>query len=1159
MTYATTFGANIESILGDILVKKTKLEELLLEIHNLSSTNIDKSNELVDRLMAVVQVIDERTKEIEIKYSQFLSVRNNFLDMTDWDEKIYPEIKSVFEDELSRYLEQLLGLESICETFFVTALEQKQAENNTLYNLDHNVYKNDPSNNERMKNYMYGESIGYGWYSVKASDAYLRDQKSVLNVVKFDDTKWSELKSICKGSVLHETITFHPDFGLMHITTNSRERVVSSFVEEETQSQFFTYDMKNFDGFEGEMNEIKGSYFNRPIIGIDRENIKNKADLAYGLIIRHKIADNPEINTIPGEKYFIMKMRDYEPLKSGTPDNFLIQRSNLELLNMQRDYEGTSGSTTQLALNNFLATYDQDFTEIERVKESRVDDNEKLIRNKIVNRIVKASYYTNTISMNIKGSDIKMLLRYQYGQNGSSASYMDFVTQDTQFNKFTLTHFIRENGKFIKDYDLFANLVLQVMPLEYTHIGQQYNLLRDYPKIKQKGILFTNEKFQLVNSTNHGFYDSLTVMELGTYSKPDDIDAKIPSGTLLEKMIKIKGNSQIHKLLAFNLIEYYDIFANPLRRNNYYFAPYTKSNNYLIETEKNKIVPKIVSNYHINYINNYSMIEDEKDYTMGGYIEPKQLVSGIFCENIAIRGFSNMLDDGHVIAFGTNLPNLYYSEDYGLTWKKATIDYANSPYKAQNPLPTTGTTFWGSIQLQYNGMSFIGLNSGVNHNTFLRTKDYGKTWTVHNYVLGAQCIDSIHCNGKGLVVSTVYSTDKIGISKDGGDTWTSFTMASKGHTGIIDGHEHRVFDDGTIHLLLNQSNTQCVFESKDEGKTWKRIAQNGQYVAHFANDSTPRKQFLGTWWEANKCAISTDGGKTWINRTMGPGQNNSVPLAKMTLDGFVIYTNGTNLIINSNFMASTAGNSSISISRSNAPFALNEKHKMILVQDTNNIIIRRYTYYTEKLNYRHDIIHNRAQEQKIGRLASLTNIDFENIKEELVKRLIEYNTLKSKTYIGTYVFLPYEIENEEFFKFYGKCDGRYVSKIEFPDAYKIIGDRYATDEGEEVPEGYFRLPNLCGRTMIGTDNEELLGTNIENCLPNSISFTAQMGDNSTEESKDARYGPIAYEPGVSETRTGLLGGFEEGMDRSKIKINHNSTSQITKGNYFHLDVYIRLK
>ena len=353
MTYATTFGANIESILGDILVKKTKLEELLLEIHNLSSTNIDKSNELVDRLMAVVQVIDERTKEIEIKYSQFLSVRNKFLDMTDWDEKIYPEIKSVFEDELSRYLEQLLGLESICETFFVTALEQKQAENNTLYNLDHNVYKNDPSNNERMKDYMYGESI------------------------------------ICKGSVLHETITFHPDFGLMHITTNSRERVVSSFVEEETQSQFFTYDMKNFDGFEGEMNEIKGSYFNRPIIGIDRENIKNKADLAYGLIIRHKIADNPEINTIPGEKYFIMKMRDYEPLKSGTPDNFLIQRSNLELLNMQRDYEGTSGSTTQLALNNFLATYDQDFTEIERVKESRVDDNEKLIRNKIVNRIVE--------------------------------------------------------------------------------------------------------------------------------------------------------------------------------------------------------------------------------------------------------------------------------------------------------------------------------------------------------------------------------------------------------------------------------------------------------------------------------------------------------------------------------------------------------------------------------------------------------------------------------------------------------------------------------------------------------------------------------------------------------------------------------------------------
>ena len=1176
MNGVSSFGPNIENILGDILVKRSTIKELLNEIKNISVVNIEKSNSLVEKMLSVVQVINERTNEIEKEYSNFISHKNNFSDLTYWNEKVYPEISSTFENELNDYLKQLMILESICEKYFVQVIEDELANDDQRHLINKNPYNTAVKQNSDIKdNYTYPNSVGYNWYSIKANDDYLTNSKSVLNIAKYDKDKYIETNQINKSSILHETISFHPKYGLVHYLSLGRERTLSP-IRDNNNTINPTIEFKTFDGFQGEMNELK-SNIDRNIFSNNKTNT-TKNDIKYELLMRHNMDSNN------GTSYFVLKMRDYESLENGIPSYYFINRNNLDSANITRTYSDTNTSKTLLNPSVKNNNDDIELPDNDTIIKSTTDNDENYTPSKRLSEISTNSDYLNTSYLNIKGKEYNLISRKTIDKDNN---FLYSYSNDKPFITFAKISKCN-NPTNTNNRDLLSNLKLRIMgyPLIQNNNSNYVSYNGKYDSFKTLNYLDNYHRYQ-VSHKEFNKYNNITSLERNTYGLSNN--EIVYNKTILERRIINNNNQNFDKFTSFTFEESYNLFDNTTKVNDsdYYYENYNKGITLYSSRNDNTALPETIRNLHSNcresyYDLNDYQIDDTTKQEHSVYIfnnEPskdnpfnfKTLKSGKWPTNTMITYIC--ANKNHVWALGRNFNEIYYSEDSGLTWNKSTYDKANSTKPYYNLAAVTCNTNCGSCYMLNTGLGII-CEYLWNNNTgcYLYTEDFGKTFRTMWAGNDSTSIEFVYINRNGYGLAACRRTSgqqKVHYTRDYGKTWTYTTTTTNINCVYVEDNN----DIGYAIQTNSYSGLQKVINLKEGTPTWSNfipfkdsnnvrtlamfdfdnydgilpIMYDGKYPSLFNTKTQSCKNLTSDGLHTGRTVYSSTG--FWMDKF-----------------GNIFHTQDRDIYINSNSWSNKNGTIKLSMgtevdtaslgSNLYKPICVLFDEQIILVQSaTNRNKIWRIPYGIRNYNVRRRYKYYNCYKQldiSNSKVSSLSEEEYDTIKENVKKELENYYKEKEKLYIGTLSILPYDVvDNEKWLK----CDGRKVSKIEYSELYEKLGNIYNNGDEEE---GFFRLPDMSNRTILG-GKDELIGKTIDDALPN-IEFNANFVSNETVFENDKRYGLLGLESSIDDEAIGLMGGLDTvGVNKTKLKIPHNSKSRETIGNMFEVSFYVRAK
>lgn len=184
---------------------------------------------------------------------------------------------------------------------------------------------------------------------------------------------------------------------------------------------------------------------------------------------------------------------------------------------------------------------------------------------------------------------------------------------------------------------------------------------------------------------------------------------------------------------------------------------------------------------------------------------------------------------------------------------------------------------------------------------------------------------------------------------------------------------------------------------------------------------------------------------------------------------------------------------------------------------------------------------------------------FQRDIDDIVSELLEELTEIQAEPIGTLKYIPYDIKSPKtlFNGTYAKA-GSVLNKNEYPEAYKIFGDKYVLEASEVITSSEeFAIPSFDDRYLIGGDSTNALEID-DDAIPKfdlEISF-----DSATAGDKTKYTGIITKEHIDDESVVGVhLGEIGKGGQLTNLEINHKSTASVTKGNDFRTDIYIRVK
>ncbi len=1177
MNGVSSFGSNIENILGDILVKRSTIKELLNEIKNISVVNIEKSNSLVEKMLSVTQVINERTNEIEKEYSNFISHKNSFSDLTYWEEKVYPEITNTFEIELQEYLKQLLTLESICEKYFIQVIEDELASDDQRHLITKNPYKNDNLQNQDIKdNYTYPNSVGYNWYSIKANDDYMTNSKSLLNISKYDKDKYIETNQINKSSILHETISFHPKYGLIHYLSLGRERTLSSIRDDETNSPVSTIEFKTFDGFNGEMSELK-SHLDRNIFS--NSSTSNKNDIKYQLLLRHNMDSNN------GTSYFILKMRDYEPLENGVPSYYFINRNNLDTANITRSYSDATTNTKSF-INPSIKDNNNDINlpDNESIIKSINDTDEDYTPSKRLSEIFTDSFYLNTSYLSIKGKEYNIL------RKATIKDTKDFIYNYNTEKPFVTFATVSKCNKpqNTNNRDLFSNLKLRIWgyPLINNNNSTYISYNGKYESFRTLNYLDNYSKYQ-ISHKEFNKYHKVTPLELNVYGLTDN--SIVYNKTILERRIINNNNQNFDKFTSYTLEESYNLFNenNNKENSDYYYENYNKGITLYTARNDNTLLPETTRNLQANTIKSYTNLPDynlqdvstqehsvyiygNDDNNYDNKFNFKTLKDGYWPTNTMITYYC--ASGKHVWALGRNFNEIYYSEDSGLTWNKSAYDKDNSTKKYDNLSAVTCNINYSSCYMLNTGLGIM-CEHIWNSNTgcYLYTEDFGKTFRTMWAGNDSISIEFVYINrnGYGLAACHTSGHQKVHYTRDYGKTWTYTTTTTDINCVYVEDNNDIGYAMGTN----SYSGMQKVINLKEGTPTWSNFIpfKDGNFVRTLAMfDFDNYDGILPIIVNEKNPSLFNTKNQSCINLKTD-GLNNG--LTTDTCNGFwldkygnIFHTQDKDIYINSNSWKDKKGTIKLSFGNEIDAVDLgNYLYRPICVLFDEQIILQQSATNRNKIyripygirNYsvkRNNKFYNCYKQLNISnsKVSSLSNEEIETIKENVKKELENYYKEKEKLYIGTISILPYNDKDHEKWL---KCDGRMISKIEYSELYNKLGDLYNIGDEEE---GFFRLPNMNEKTILGA-NKDLIGKTIKDALPN-IEFSAEFINNETVFENDKRYGIMGLNSTIDEEAIGVMGGLDGvGVNKTKLKIPHNSKSKETVGNMFEVSFYVKAK
>ena len=638
-----TLGRNIEEIISRVLVTRDELEIIKNSIKNIATDNIDEIDNILQLIVESESIIDNEWNNYLKEWKTMILEFNSFIDESEWDKSIRDNLLKNFTNKLNLYLNQLLTIAKTIEEYFIELLDEKYTTTTTGFNLDKNPYLfNRDDISEKSKNvrevFSLPDSIGYGWHSIKVYDDYLATKKALLCINKFNRKyNGSKLDIYLKGSSIHETLIFHPDYGILNYVSNGMNRDNGGLVDHESRSQFIKVQIKNNDDFKGQFNEMKSYHYLKDIENkkVEVEHGKNLIPEFYGILRNYIEEDFERLN---GDKYLIVKLKDNLPLQTNTPKIYQISKivsdkeSILEDFNYSyeddryEDFKSNISALTPYPINSDVTEYGSSDNHPansysigkEEFDTVSSDSNSTFVKHfPIITENIKP-FYNSSEFLNIQSNSINRIAHFMY-IDSQSAFQMTSLLLSNNINdlKNNIIFYKRRSyGKFRKEYDLFRNWVLKILPPDFTPIDDTKFLMWDYShksKLSQikginRGIIYGESPKQVFEDD---FLNLFIINTINSYYKEDNVDVKILYNDYVSRIIKSKGlwNTVIGRLTRFNYHEYFDLFDSPNKYNDYFFTPFINVDKNPSE-ENNKYFKGLVGNYDSYYSKNISESEE---------------------------------------------------------------------------------------------------------------------------------------------------------------------------------------------------------------------------------------------------------------------------------------------------------------------------------------------------------------------------------------------------------------------------------------------------------------------------------------------------------------------------------------------------------------------
>lgn len=642
---AKTLGSDLNSVIGAVLIKKTKFDILIKNLNKYTIEKTEALTELIKEIQETLINLNRTLYSLEIALEKTSYEIELFTDDTVYYKEVLPVLKEKFIDIFNTYLEIFALYEQQIEYEIgekINVLLEKLVDNRryseNIYNYEL-VSNHDILNSDKNSKYLLSHPYHSTWYFGKFYDEYLN--KSIdgsLEIFHKRTRKNSKRIDFCsnEGNSIYENIFYHPDYGMLHYISTGKNSNASNYTDLDTQVPNINFDVLIDDEFKGEFTEIKNKvntfYGNNKAEStkINKDNTESDFHMSF----THLSPSNESEAVLNSQnqldrKTFIHKIAVHEAKDSLLPSLFFIgQNKDIDKTITTNFINSSNKNVAVLTPNRQQSILNDNNIGFNELETELIESDSNITRdfNMFLIALIEAykPFSASIMILNYKNKVINKLASIFLDNRVTNYIYDDFLNEFG--SKKNIIGCSINTSKDITEYDLFENKIFRInQDYNNNHISN-YNLVESNILIESNGLINSNQRFHLIKENKNDLFIAFTLLQnlntelftglrndtrLNNYSAFEryfNQAAKI----LNKQNLPAKNNNKF----ILNYIDTYSLDNNALKYNRIWWhsfnvsylklfkasffglclIPYTKSDFYsIINSSKNELnIPKIL-------------------------------------------------------------------------------------------------------------------------------------------------------------------------------------------------------------------------------------------------------------------------------------------------------------------------------------------------------------------------------------------------------------------------------------------------------------------------------------------------------------------------------------------------------------------------------------
>lgn len=646
-----TFGVEINSIIENILIKRTTFDVLINKLNTVSKETIDELDSLIQEINLTIQNINNTLNQMENILYKINLETETFLN----NEKFYLEVLPILKDKFIVLFESYLELFNSFEIQIRNYLEEKidtivqdqNIEKEYLFNIfNYDKIKEDVEiNNIYNKKYSNNQFYGYSWYSGKFDDSYLKkDIVGSLELLHIDDFKNKKNNDFLgqNGNNIYENVIYHPDYGMVIYRSVGKSTNNTNYRDFSNNMIHEMIDIITDDNFSGEIVEEKNtkSSFINIENGIFLENKdlnKDSKTIPLRISLSHIASNNTSIDRSGlVEKFFIHKIKVLNCRNNILPSMFYIGQNkdldNTISVNYVKTDNATNESILNVNRNKLIGNKNNLSLSSEKIIEFYKDNNENLLYDKFLSPInaLFQNYDSSHFYLTYRNKKM-VLLESVLNKNADTYTITNYILENSVFGIDQRIIGTSKKGKrrIISDYDLFYHFTPKIInnnSNQYLFNDKNIKTHKDNYLIDSLGVLFGLHPFGINIERNSNLFISTVFNINKDYEKINQTklrnDYRKLNFSYYDKFLSQKyGIKEVvtpEKINIYYLIDHFSYLKDGFNiQNNSWFIANNKStfdsisNPFGLSLKINSVISDILTGDSLNLIDDAYLFEKD--------------------------------------------------------------------------------------------------------------------------------------------------------------------------------------------------------------------------------------------------------------------------------------------------------------------------------------------------------------------------------------------------------------------------------------------------------------------------------------------------------------------------------------------------------------------